>query len=764
MNEDQTSFAHLHDAQVQACLEVLPEAAFVLDLDGSIQFGSRLAGELLGSEPELLAGQSWLDLVHPDERDALASAMSRCADQAGVCRLEHRLARGTGGFAWVESRGRPLSPQEGAPRGFLVTVRDIEEQKRAELALRESETRYRTLFEGDSDAMFLIDRESGRLLDANRVAQELYGYTREELLTLRNTDLSAQPEQTRAATQQAWVFVPLRWHRRKDGSRFAVEITASNFDLEARPVQVAAVRDITERRRLQAEVEARQEYLQTVLDTMSDAVFVDDAQTGQILDVNRKMCEMYGYTREEALRASVGDLSQGEPPYSQAEALEWLRRAHEEGPQQFEWLAKRKDGALFWVEVSVATAEINGEKRFVVLVRDISERRTAQERRRHMELRLQDEQRLQSLGVLAGGLAHDFNNLLMAISGSLDLARLRLPQDSPAARPISQAKVSLSRAAELTRQMLAFSGRGRVVVEPLSVSRVIEGMGALLASTVPPTVELRLHLDPAVPDVMADSSQVQQIVFNLVRNASEACGDSPGKVDVEVRARGCDESFLAASEIADRPAPGRFVALSVADNGCGIDASIRPHLFDPFFSTKLLGRGLGLPAVHGIVRAHKGAILIESGVRWGTTVTVLLPVHEAARDATGGGAGNQDPTRRSVLVVEDQASVREVVTEMLEEAGYRALGAPDGQVAVAVMRERGREVDCILLDLTMPALDGVATLRLIRELCPDVKVLVVSGSSNAEVARRFAGQDVAGVLQKPYDIQSLLDELRRVLG
>ncbi|HPC83154.1 MAG TPA: PAS domain S-box protein [Thermoanaerobaculaceae bacterium] len=643
MSEDRVLFAHLPDAHIQGGLDVLPEAVFVLGLDGSLRFASHLARTFLGHEHEPLAGSSWLDYVHPDERGAVDSAMRRCAEQNGVCHVEHRLARGAGDFVWVESRGRSFADRDGAPRGFLV-----------------------------------------------------------------------------------------------------------------------AVRDITERRRLQAEVEAQREYLQAVLDTMSDAVFVDDARTGQIIDVNRKMCELYGYTREEALRVSVGDLSLGEPPYSQAEALEWLRRAREEGPQRFEWLAKRKDGSLFWVEVSIAPATISGEERFVVLAHDISDRKTAEERRRQMEYRLQDEQRLQSLAVLAGGLAHDFNNLLMAISGSLDLVRLRLPQDSPAVRPIGQAKASLGRAAELTRQMLAFAGRGRVFVEPLSLSTVVEGLGALLASIVGPSVELRLHLDPAVPEIMADSAQVQQVVFNLVHNASEACGNRPGLVSVEVRCRECDESVLAASEIPDRPAPGRFVAITVADNGSGIDASIRPHLFDPFFSTRQLGRGLGLPAVHGIVRSHKGALLIESGVGWGTTVTVLFPVLEAARDAAGGA--DRDHTTRGVLVVEDQASVREVVIEMLEEAGYRALGAPDGQSALAVMRERGHEIDCIFLDLTMPGLDGVATLRLIREQRPEVKFVVASGSSAAEVARRFAGQDVAGVLLKPYDVQSLLDELRRVLA
>lgn len=751
---------------LEACLEALPEITFVLGADGSIRFASRLASELLLRDPADLLGRPWLELVHPDEVGPLGDAMQHCFTRVEICRTEHRLVCGDGNPKWVESRGRVLVDRDGAPPGLIVTVREIGERKQAEMALRESEARYRMLFEGDSDAMFLIDRETGRLLDANRVAQALYGYTHVEMLALRNTDLSAEAEQTRQATVQAWVFVPLRWHRKKDGTVFAVEITASNFDLEGRPVQVASVRDITERRRLAAELEASRGYLQTVLDVVNDAIFVDDARTGRIIDVNRRMCEMYGYTREEALQMPIGDLSQGEPPYSQAEALGWLGKARGEGPQTFEWLARRKSGELFWVEVSICYAEIGGDERFVVSVRDISERRRTQEERLDTERRLLEAQRFESLGVLAGGLAHDFNNLLMAISGSLDLARLRLPHDSPVARPISQAKASLARAADLTKQMLAYSGRGRVMVEPLSLSRVVEGMGALLASTVTPPVELRLHLDPAVPLVLADASQVRQVVVNLLLNAVEACGGRAGRIEVEVRGRDCDEGLLAASQLVEKPAPGRFVVLSVADNGCGIDEATRGRLFDPFFSTKLLGRGLGLPAVLGIVRAHHGAILVESAVGWGTTITILLPVCATAE----GGTGAEDAPARSVgegrstvLVVDDQPSVREVVAEMLEEAGYRALKVVDGQAAVALMRERGSEIDCVLLDLTMPGLDGVATLRLVRELVPHIKVLVVSGSGADEVARRFAGQEVAGVLQKPYDIQSLLDELQRVL-
>ncbi len=692
--------------------------------------------------------------------------MQRCLAHDGICRAEHRLARSDGGYVWVESRGRSIKGGPRGPDGLIVTVRDIEERRQAEIALRGSEARYRTLFDGDSDAMFVIDRESGRLLDVNRVAQALYGYTREEMLALRNSDLSAEPEQTRTATAQAWVFVPLRWHHKKDGTVFAVEITASNFDLDGRPVQVAAVRDITERRRMAGELEASRGYLQTVLDMVNDAIAVHDANSGQLLDCNSRLCEMFGYTRDEVLQASIGELSQGEPPYTQAEAMEWLGKVRAEGPQTSEWLARRRDGELFWAEMSARYTEIGGAERFVVSVRDIGERKRGEGERIERERRLLESQRLESLGVLAGGLAHDFNNLLMAISGSLDLVRMRLPQDSSAARPIAQAKASLKRAADLTKQMLAYSGRGRVVIEPLSVSRVVESMGALLASTVTPPMDLRVHLDPAVPSVQADAAQVRQVVLNLVLNAVEACAGRSGKVEVEVKARDCDDGYLAASCLAEKPAPGRFVSLAVSDNGCGIDEATRARLFEPFFSTKLLGRGLGLPAVQGIVRAHQGAIILESAVGWGTTVTILLPVAASLKEPTEAEIGRVETPgvkRSTILVVEDQQSVREVMAEMLEEAGYRALMAADGQAAVAVMREHGREIDCVLLDLSLPGLDGVATLGLMRELVPHVRVLVVSGSSGDEVSRRFSGHLVAGVLQKPYDFQTLLDELQRIL-
>lgn len=635
-----------HLAALVSCLDVLPEAAIVLNPAGVIRSASRLACEILGYAASDLTGLAWLDLVLPEDRLRIEEAMQHCLNKTGVCRIEHRLQTGGGTPLRVESCGRPLAGPDGAPIAFVVTVRDVED----------------------------------------------------------------------------------RW-------------------------------------RQQVEAEANRHYLQAVLDTVNDAVFVDDARTGEIIDVNRRMCEMYGYTREEALRVPIGDLSLGEPPYSQTDALAWLQKARQEGPQTFEWRARRKDGELFWVEVSIVFTEIGGAERFVVLAHDISQRQRTEAERLEIERRMLDSQRFESLGVLAGGLAHDFNNLLMALSGSLDLARLRLPPDSPAGRPIAQAKVVLGRAADLTKQMLAVSGRGRVAVEPVSVSRVVEGMGALLASTVPPPAELRVLIDSTVPEVHADAAQLRQVVLNLVLNAVEACSGMAGKVELRVKVRDCDAEYLAASCLTEKATPGTFVALSVADNGCGIDEPTRRRVFDPFFSTKLLGRGLGLPAVLGIVRAHRGALLVESAVGWGTTVTVLLPViTPESRIAPAGEPGaSAEAHRQAILVVEDQAAVREVTVEMLEEAGYRTLSAADGAAAVAAMRAHGREIDCVLLDLSLPSVDGVATLGLMREVVPHVRVVVASASSVDEVSRRFAGHPVAGVLQKPYDVQTLLGELRRVL-
>jgi two-component system, cell cycle sensor histidine kinase and response regulator CckA len=384
------------------------------------------------------------------------------------------------------------------------------------------------------------------------------------------------------------------------------------------------------------------------------------------------------------------------------------------------------------------------------------------------ELRNLSEQRwearkLEILGVLAGGIAHDFNNLLMAILGNAELARLGLPESSPANECLEEIEKASNRAANLCRQMLAYSGRGHFVLEPADISTVVAGTSRMLQAAIPKKVRLEYLLGRGLPRVEVDTGQIQEVVGNLVMNAAESIEAEAGHVTVTTGVARCDAACLGRGAVVGGPAEGIYAFVEVADDGRGFDEATKARLFDPFFSTKFTGRGLGLAAVLGIVRAHHGTVLVESEVGRGSRLRVLLP----ARGDAGAGVSGSGVSRaaRRVLLVDDEPSVRKVGSDMLKALGYAASLAEGGAEALRLLSHREPPgVDCVLLDLTMPEMDGEACLHELRRLGAGVPVVVMSGHDEQQVAERLSGQGVAAVLHKPFTLARLREALERALG
>ena len=380
--------------------------------------------------------------------------------------------------------------------------------------------------------------------------------------------------------------------------------------------------------------------------------------------------------------------------------------------------------------------------------------------RRRSEEQMRNAQKLESLGVLAGGIAHDFNNLLVGVLGNAGLALLELPEDSSARQPIRDIEISAQRAAELTRQMLAYAGRGRFRVEPVDLSSIVEEMSLLLRRVISRQTQLSLRLAGQVPSVVADVTQLRQVVMNLITNASDALGDAAGTVTLETGTVNADRAMLASTYLNEELPPGPYVYLEVSDTGSGMDPATSARIFEPFFTTKFTGRGLGLAAVLGIVRGHKGAISVRSSPGEGTTFRVLLPASTStvgAADAPTGsvlghGAG-------LVLLVDDEETVRGLARRVLERGGYQVLEAETGEDALSALAEHRDSVRAIVLDLTMPGLGGEATLQKIREENPGLPVIVSSG---------YVPEDegtLAGVpfLAKPYRPSELVDAVKKAM-
>jgi signal transduction histidine kinase len=377
------------------------------------------------------------------------------------------------------------------------------------------------------------------------------------------------------------------------------------------------------------------------------------------------------------------------------------------------------------------------------------------------EARLREAQKLESLGLLAGGVAHDFNNLLVGVIGNASMAKELLPPNNPAIELLDGVTQAGEQAAHLTRQMLAYSGKGRFLVESLNLSALIPEMTGLVRPSISKKIALHLNLEDDLPPVEADRGQVQQVFMNLALNAAEAIGSHDGLISVRTGVEDVDEWYLRLHPAVAALRPGKYVCLEVRDTGCGMDEATMARIFDPFFSTKFTGRGLGLAAVAGILRGHKGAIAVASEPGKGSCFTALLPAAPrpaglrpaAPRDAALQGAG-------VVLVVDDEKLVRDMAKRALELHGYTVLVADSGLEALDVLRRHPGDIALVILDLSMPRMSGEEALPEFRKIRPQVKVVVSSGYSEVEAMTVFKGQRVSGFIQKPYTSRGLAEKVK----
>jgi two-component system, cell cycle sensor histidine kinase and response regulator CckA len=495
-----------------------------------------------------------------------------------------------------------------------------------------------------------------------------------------------------------------------------------------------------------------------IVQNSHDAIFSKNLE-GVITSWNPAAEELYGYTAAEITGKSINILS---PPDRIDEIVRIMEGARAgEHIEALETIRVRKDGRRCDVEVTVSPVR-DGVGRTIgasVIARDVTERKRA-------ERQLRETQKLESLGLIAGGVAHDFNNLLVGILGNASLALEAIPSSSPNHVLLKQVVMAGERASHLTRQLLAYAGKGRFVTEKLDLSVLVREISALIQTSIPKSVQLRLELALGLPLVLADPSQMQQLIMNLVINGAEAIGEEQnGTVLVTTDAQEVDEAYLRNNFAGEKARPGRYVVIEVHDSGCGMNEEVRSKLFDPFFSTKFTGRGLGLAAVLGIVRGHQGMIRVYSIPGKGSTFKVLLPAVEGTI-----GESNDDKVAQelrgagTILVVDDEGMVRSTAKAALEYYGYTVLMAADGLAGLDILRECHGEIAAILLDMTMPVMSGEETFRRIRGMLPAARVIVSSGYNEVEAIRRFTSKGIAAFIQKPYTASGLASVIQRALG
>jgi PAS domain S-box-containing protein len=801
---------------LRTLIDAIPDSIYIKDKEGRFLLNNAANRRVLGLAPgddgagrtvhDFPATKANADAYTADDRAVLTSC------QAVINREESFTLPG-GGTGWFLTTKVPVRDEAGVVTGIVGVSRDVTARQRERQALAESEARFRVLFESSPDAVF-VESSEGIVLDANPAACRLHAMTRGELLGRHVTELVPPERRAAVSNNFASLFsneISIRESESLalDGRVIPIELAARRFEFAGKVAALIHVRDISERRRTQMALERRDRILHAVARAAQTLLHAESwqAATAEVLT------ELGEATATDAVCLFANETLDGKPAfrsfctwplsadsapagalgYDAAGCARWrelLSRGEtvhgrvRELPASERHIPERKGmksvaltpifaGEVWWGFLALGQAdqerdwfsvELGALKTAAEVFGAAIQRAVAEAERVRIEGRLQETQKLESLGVLAGGIAHDFNNLLTSILGNASLARLDLPPRSPVEHSLEQIEQTSLRAAELCKQMLAYAGKGRFVVQPLDLTRLVQDTAHLLQVSISKKAVLKFDLAAGLPPVLADASQLRQIVMNLVINASEAIGDRSGIIALHTGLVRADRRYLADTQLAHSLPEGDYVFLEVSDTGCGMTPELKARIFEPFFTTKFTGRGLGLAAVLGIVRGHRGALRVYSEPGKGTTFKLLLPMAPGAAVELPVPSPLADGWRGSgrILLADDEETVRTVVARVLETLGFTITVAADGREAVKIFEADPDAFTLVVMDLTMPHLDGAEAFARMRLLRPDVRVVLMSGFSEHDATITFAGKGLAGFLQKPFELAHLRDKIRSV--
>jgi PAS domain S-box-containing protein len=790
-------------------LNSVSDSVLVMDREGNIMDANETAWRSRGLSKEELLSMSLAQLSSAGQAEACGGLIAQVFQQGWAClEMEHRVK--SDGVISVEVNARIIDYREEP--AALACIRDITQRKQTEDSLRRSERLNASLNRISAFLTSRSDREMydellATLLDIMGSSIGLAGYLEAngdlvcpssagwsdhdgqgsdrifpaeswgdtlcgKALSTGKPLYSNLPQQTPACDMpiKRSMAVPLLSEGRTIGLLMVANRDRDYQDddlemLNAIGVQVAPVLQARLRQhQATAALKENENKLGVIFDVIQAGILQVD-ETGVVVFANQRMAEMFGMELDELLGSSYRSHVCADQLQSCDSNLGQLL----EGSVEYVHLERRylrKDGSSFWGYLS--GRRLNGKDQshpmLVGTISDMTELKSAEEKRHRSEQQMLHVQKLESLGVLAGGIAHDFNNILLAIMGNASLALHRITPESPALQHLEQIEKAAQKAADLARQMLAYSGKGRFVLEALDLNRLVRDMGSMLEISISKKAELRFHLTQQLPAIVADPTQIRQIVMNLAINASEAIGERSGVISIATGCRNCDRSYLEETWLNDDLAEGPYVFIEVADNGCGMEAKTVERIFEPFFTTKFTGRGLGMAAILGIVRGHKGAIKVYTEPGKGSTFRVYFPASEKPAEASRApGADKRWRGEGTVLLVDDEETVRTVGTEMLTELGFKVLQANDGKEALQLYQSKQEQIALVLMDLNMPRLNGEEAFHEMRRIDAQVRVILSSGFSEQEVTQKFLGQGLAGFVQKPYSLDTLRDALSRLL-
>ena len=791
------------DVKLLASLEDLREAQRIahvgswrLDLESNQVTWSEELYKMYGFDPKLPPPPytEHQKLFTPESWERLDAALKNTQETGIPYDLELKTLRVDGSPGWMWVYGMSARDAGGVIIGLRGMAQDITERKLSEDALKQSEEKHRTILMTALDGFWLVDASTGKLIEVNDAASSMLGYSGDEFIAkgLKDIDVQWSPEELDLERQKikttGKAFFETR-HRTKSGHTIDVEISV-NY-LPRTDQFFSFIRNITERKRVEEvqsyllqisslrtgedffELLAR--YLANILGM--DYVCIDtlhgDSLTARTLAIyhDGKFEDNVEYTLKDT---PCGDVVGKEfcvfprevrKLFPQDAALQDLQAESYVGTTL--WGYDMKPIGLIAV---IGRKELNNSHFVETVLKLVSmraagelERRKAEEQKLLLEQQFQQAQKLESLGVLAGGIAHDFNNILAIIMGYCSLTKMDYEN---AEKHIPEIEKAAERAAALCRQMLSYAGKASLTQSQVNIWTLIDEMVTMLKTTIQQNVVIKPELATDIPTITGDASQLRQVAMNLIINAAEAIGDAEGKIHVKLAKAEIKAEQTEVDHLGFMIPAGRYICIEVTDNGCGMDDATRCKIFEPFYTTKFTGRGLGMSAVLGIIKAHNGALQLESLPGQGTTFKVYLPVqpssaeteeaHQKAVSAAWHGSG-------TVLLAEDEVQVKTIAIAMLQMLGFNVIAAANGKEALELYQQNAADITMVVTDMGMPVMNGYELFYKLKQIDPKLPIIISSGFGEGDIASKIPREEIAGIINKPYNFEHLREVLRVVV-
>jgi two-component system, cell cycle sensor histidine kinase and response regulator CckA len=737
---------------VSSAAEAARDSMFWINESGGLEFVNEAACQGLGYTRDELLSMTVLDLDPSINAEYWGTVWTSLHEGKSFVR-ETIQRRKDGTFRQVEVVPT-MVVHEGRELLFSL-ARDIGARKKAEADLQASEDKFSRAFHGSPDAINITRLEDGAYLEVSEGFEKLFGWTRTEALASSALGLNtwADPrnrQQIVALIKERGEFTDQEFHfRRKDGSLLTGLMSGKAMEVDGVPCLLSITRDISDRKASESALRMAEQRLRTVLANTQAVIYQLDPEGRFLLSEGLGLTGL-GLRPGEAVGQSALELFQADH-----EMVAQIRRAlaGEASRQITEASGRNFDNFL------TPVFDEQGRLESVIgIATDVTDRL-------RMEEALRQSQKLESLGLLAGGIAHDFNNLLTVVMGNLNLAQMNLPEDARAQSYLTNMEATVLRATELTKQMLAYSGRGHFLVKPHDLNAVVHEVTHLLEVSISKKIHLKFDLEPGLPAIQADAAQIQQVVMNLVTNAADAIGDREGVIHLSTSLCELSERELQTTFRGDALKPGPYALLEVSDTGGGMAPEVMARIFDPFFTTKAKGRGLGLSAMLGILLGHGAGLSITSAVGRGSTFRICFPASQQGSVAAqpAGEVPALLQLRGRVLLVDDEDLILQIIGAALKALGLEVLTARDGLEALERFRDQPRP-DLVLMDLTMPRMDGREAFQAMHDLDPSVPVVLSSGFTQQDSIQTLSGHNPAAFIQKPYQLKVLRQLLQRVLG